>query len=489
MGDRDEEEFSSADEGEFGGRQPAGGRQDDDFDNDFDDSGAFGGGGGPADTMRSTAVANQPFDEAVELSDDEGEQPSPAVPRADVASDGAAPVANQPFDEAVELSSEDSVDDEGDQGRPIARPAGGGESSAPMGGGGRGGIGGPPPGPAQEQGSRQQEVRLDPMASSKGMSMMQQSDMGGGRGDFGASGGMSSPGKSPYGGASSGAGGSDDGDEDEGEGGADAMGESGPVGEGMYDPAEYDSLAVSGEIKELFQYITRYKPHNIELETKMRPFIPDYIPAVGEIDAFVKVPRPDGKQDNLGLEALDEPASNQSDPTVLQLQLRAVTKSSAAQPMLVHAVESAEKDPKAVTRWINSINDLHRHKPPPSVHYSKPMPDIEALMQIWPAQFEELLETVRLPDADMQAELPELVRIVCALLDIPVYGDKLTESLHVLFSLYSDFKANVHFQQQLETAGEGGDGMDGMGGMGGMGGMDMSSMSPGGEGDQMMTFS
>ena len=510
MGDRDEEEFSSADEGDFGGRQPAGGRQEDDFDNDFDDSGAFGGGGGPADTMRSTAVANQPFDEAVELSDDEGEQPSPAVPRSDVAGEGTAPVANQPFDEAVELSSEDSVDDEGDQGRPIARPAGGGEPSAPMGGmggggmggggmggggmgggGGRGGpIGGAPPGPAQDPGSRQQEVRLDPMASSKGMAMMQQSDMGGGRGDFGGSGGMSS-----HGGASSGPGGSDDGDEDEGEGGADAMGESGPVGEGMYDPSEYDSLAVSGEIKELFQYITRYKPHNIELETKMRPFIPDYIPAVGEIDAFVKVPRPDGKQDNLGLEALDEPASNQSDPTVLQLQLRAVTKSSAAQPMMVHSVESAEKDPKAVTRWINSINDLHRHKPPPSVHYSKPMPDIEALMQIWPAQFEELLETVRLPDADMQAELPELVRIVCALLDIPVYGEKLTESLHVLFSLYSDFKANVHFQQQLETAGDGMDGMDGMGmgGMGGMGGMDMSGMdgmSPmgGGEAEQM-TFS
>ena len=75
----------------------------------------------------------------------------------------------------------------------------------------------------------------------------------------------------------------------------------------------------------------RYKPHNIELETKMRPFIPDYIPAVGDIDPFVKVPRPDGKADNLGLDNLDEPAAVQSDPNVLQLQLRAVSKSSAAQ--------------------------------------------------------------------------------------------------------------------------------------------------------------
>jgi intraflagellar transport protein 46 len=38
---------------------------------------------------------------------------------------------------------------------------------------------------------------------------------------------------------------------------------------------------------------------------------------------------------------------------------------------------------------------------------------------------------------------------MCAILDIPVYSS-LTESLHVLFTLYSDFKANVHFQQQVD---------------------------------------
>jgi len=210
-------------------------------------------------------------------------------------------------------------------------------------------------------------------------------------------------------------------------------------------------LGVSDEINELFQYITRYKPHAIELETKMRPFIPDYIPAVGDIDSFVKVPRPDGKADHLGLAVMDEPSSNQSDPTVLTLQLRAVTKSSGAQPMLVRSVEAAEKNPKAITGWISSIAELHRHKPAPSVRYSSPMPDVESLMQIWPAQMEELLETSRLPDADLQVDLASYVRIVCAMLDIPVHGEKLTESLHVLFTLFSDFKANVHFQQQLSN--------------------------------------
>lgn len=36
-------------------------------------------------------------------------------------------------------------------------------------------------------------------------------------------------------------------------------------------------------------FLFRYTPQNIELEYKLKPFIPDYIPAVGDIDAFIKV--------------------------------------------------------------------------------------------------------------------------------------------------------------------------------------------------------
>jgi len=35
----------------------------------------------------------------------------------------------------------------------------------------------------------------------------------------------------------------------------------------------YAELDVRQEVGELFQYIARYKPHAIELETKMRPFV------------------------------------------------------------------------------------------------------------------------------------------------------------------------------------------------------------------------
>jgi hypothetical protein len=47
----------------------------------------------------------------------------------------------------------------------------------------------------------------------------------------------------------------------------------------MYNPSDYAHLDVSSEIKDLFQYIQRYKPQKIDLETRLKPFIPGSLPA------------------------------------------------------------------------------------------------------------------------------------------------------------------------------------------------------------------
>ena len=490
MSDHDDDEFSDADDdGPEGLRSAPRGGDEDDFD-EFDDSMADYGQGRNSGGAQTMAVTNQPFDEAVELSESE-DNASNASPMPNTGKGGGAggagrgndpqrrhleadSIANQPFDEAHDLTSEGSVSDN-DEAE---------EAAAQFGGGGGGGGGRLEDGEHEIPGLRDaQEAAKAQMGSSQGMGAAA-SAIGETRGarqaapDLDALPSHDRGGPSVVGGMNAPKGGGDD-DDDE-YGGSNEGGAGAPVAEGMYDPADFANLQVNAEIKELFQYITRYKPHNIELETKMRPFIPDYIPAVGDIDPFIKVPRPDGKADNLGLVTMDEPASVQSDPTVLTLQLRAVTKSSGAQPMLVRSVEHAEKDPKAITGWINSIADLHRHKPAPSVRYKKPMPDIEQLMQIWPAPIEEMLESVPLPDADINLDLASYVRTVCAMLDIPVH-DNLTESLHVLFTLYSDFKANVHFQQQLATEQPGMGEGDGFGADSGeMGGMGGGPYSPGG---------
>jgi intraflagellar transport protein 46 len=49
-------------------------------------------------------------------------------------------------------------------------------------------------------------------------------------------------------------------------------------------------------------------------------------------------------------------------------------------PMTVDSIEASDKKPKEITRWINSVADLHKSRPPPSVNYSKQMPDIDDLM-------------------------------------------------------------------------------------------------------------
>lgn len=56
------------------------------------------------------------------------------------------------------------------------------------------------------------------------------------------------------------------------------------------------------------------------MDTKLKPFVPEYIPAVGEVDAFLKMPKPDGTKEDFGIVVLDEPALNNEDKTGLELR-------------------------------------------------------------------------------------------------------------------------------------------------------------------------
>ncbi|CAK9035355.1 unnamed protein product [Durusdinium trenchii] len=213
---------------------------------------------------------------------------------------------------------------------------------------------------------------------------------------------------------------------------------------------------VSAEIEELFNCITRYKPHTIELDTVLKPFIPELIPSIGEVDAFLKMPRPDEATSGLGTTRLDEPTLNPSDPSILDLQLRSLSKNQDLQPMEVRSIENAEKNPKEIDNWVKRIDHLNRSKPAPTVQYSRRMPDIEQLMQVWPGEFEEFLQNNPLPDlADLELDLPSYVKIFASVLDVPVYN-QITETLHVIFTLYSEFKSNQHFSK-TDTAGNFGD--------------------------------
>merc|ERR1712025_1560535 len=73
------------------------------------------------------------------------------------------------------------------------------------------------------------------------------------------------------------------------------------------------------------------------------------------------------------------------------------------------------------------------------------MPEIETLMQVWPSEFEEELKEMSLPSGDIDLSVKEYASLMCALLDVPIY-ESTVQSLHVLFTLFAEFKANQHFQ-------------------------------------------
>ena len=151
------------------------------------------------------------------------------------------------------------------------------------------------------------------------------------------------------------------------------------------------------------------------------------------MDAFIKVPPPDASRDELGLKVLDEPAAQQSDATVLELQLRAGSK-KAHGDLSIRSIENAAKNPQEIEKWIRSIQDLHKQKHSVEVQYKRNMPDLDSLMQEWPAEFEESLQQLELPSPQLDMSIEEYARVMCAVLDVPVY-DNLSKfsKTHALF--------------------------------------------------------
>ena len=192
--------------------------------------------------------------------------------------------------------------------------------------------------------------------------------------------------------------------------------------------------------------------------------MPDYVPAVGEVDACLKMSKPDGVKEDLGIVQLDEPALNCEDKTVLELKYVQSKNVVRAAPVNVDSIEGADKKPKEISRWISAVADLHKTRPPPTVNYTKNMPDFdEQLMIEFQPELEQALKEITFPSGEIDIHTSDYARIVLALLDIPVHklanNKSLIESLHVLVTLFSTFRQNQHFQPK-DNDGQGAGGVD-----------------------------
>eukprot|EP00745_Piridium_sociabile_P043202 TRINITY_DN87988_c0_g1_i1.p2 TRINITY_DN87988_c0_g1~~TRINITY_DN87988_c0_g1_i1.p2 ORF type:complete len:105 (-),score=18.43 TRINITY_DN87988_c0_g1_i1:622-936(-) len=94
------------------------------------------------------------------------------------------------------------------------------------------------------------------------------------------------------------------------------------------------------------------------------------------------------------------------------------------------------------------------------------MPDVEDLMQEWPEEIEDYLKIKTAAAKDAKRDnnavnclalskiglsLLEQAMISCAILDIPYYGN-VVESLHVLITLFCEFRDNPHFTNTNEDS-------------------------------------
>lgn len=214
-----------------------------------------------------------------------------------------------------------------------------------------------------------------------------------------------------------------------------------------FNPKDYENIEIPAELKEIMQYINRYSPQRIDVDYKLQVFLPEYVPAVGDIDAFLKIitPKPINDEtekimpslNKLGLEVLDEPIGEQSEEALLQMKLRSIFPKPLAAP------SALAKTPKDIDKWINEIQALHANRIHDNIiqqQNRKNQVNIDNLMTEWPEDIEHKLDAIGFPPANLNCSLSEYIKVVCNIFDIPIENPDnhydYIRALNILFNLF-----------------------------------------------------
>lgn len=224
----------------------------------------------------------------------------------------------------------------------------------------------------------------------------------------------------------------------------DTSGEEGSTPPATHGSAHYDQLDVSEELQELFRLVDAYEPVDLAIETPLRPFLPDKMfVAVGEADAGVRIPRPDGVPDGLGTAVLDEALpGDQSDVAVLELRLRQRSRTVASRNVAVRRIEKASEHGDEIDRWIAGVVEVQAVQPSPDVRHRNAMPRAEQILRAWPQGMAEEMRSgkLELPSAHIDMSVEDYARMLCSLLDIPVYEGGLVDSVHALLGAFAELQ-------------------------------------------------
>lgn len=223
-------------------------------------------------------------------------------------------------------------------------------------------------------------------------------------------------------------------------------------------PDKWEQLPLQPELKELFPYILKYTPQTIETPYHLQPFVPEFVPAVGDVDAMLKVQAPallqpqaprqrelDEQLQRLGLVLLDEPSGAQSEPSLLNMKLRSVLSGSRAGNSR-HASRSATQVPTAKTakdieKWIAEVEQVHMTQ---SMYDAQPRKDIDTLLENWPRSFgtaasKEAVDEAYRACLQQQISLVDYVRALCERFGVEGPLETQSDYIHniqTLFALY-----------------------------------------------------
>jgi intraflagellar transport protein 46 len=205
---------------------------------------------------------------------------------------------------------------------------------------------------------------------------------------------------------------------------------------GFYDPSAFSTLEANDEMKEVFQFITKYKIEDPKFDINLMPFFPDFVPIVGEVDGFIKVPRPDGGNDLLGLTVLDEPALIESNEQKINLALKDLVKGRSGDLDITRTIDyNTEKS--EIKKWIEfcaNKKQVNRE----FTYSDKPIADlVDTCMNKYPTKDPNRIKRVKDQPRDLEGTLNQIMKEIGCTGNI----SKPLEACHLLFSMYVQVKA------------------------------------------------
>jgi intraflagellar transport protein 46 len=133
------------------------------------------------------------------------------------------------------------------------------------------------------------------------------------------------------------------------------------------------------------------------------------------------------------------------DPALIEMQQQLQSRDCAKEERKVWSIKDAKKNPQAIDEWIQCMKELQKAKH--SSHFNQSgFPSFEELSRPLPLELKRALQlandqNVRVPDPNLNIKTEDYAKIICCLLNIPVYEGSVVHSIHQMIHLYLNLEA------------------------------------------------